>query len=38
VGDVPKAEATWPHALEAVTTAIAVAGKALPGLTALLGG
>lgn len=38
VGDVPKAEATWPHAREAVTTAIEVAGKALPGLTALLGG
>lgn len=38
VGDVPKAEATWPHAREAVTTAIAVAGKVLPGLAALLGG
>lgn len=38
VGDVPKAEATWPQAREAVTTAIAVAGKVLPGLAALLGG
>lgn len=39
VGDVHKAEATWPHAREAVTTAIAVAGKVLgPGLLALLGG
>lgn len=38
VGDVPKAEATWPHAREAVTTAIAVAGNVLPDLAALLGG
>jgi hypothetical protein len=38
VGDVPKAEATWPDARQAVTTAIAVAGKVLPDLTALLGG
>lgn len=38
VGDVPKAEATWPQAREAVTTAIAVAGKVLgPKLLALLG-
>ncbi|MHC1792031.1 hypothetical protein [Solidesulfovibrio sp.] len=36
--DVPKATATWPQAREAVTTAIEVAGKVLPGLTALLGG
>jgi hypothetical protein len=39
MGDVPKAETTWPQARDAVTTAIAVAGKVLgPGLTALLGG
>jgi len=38
VGDVPKATATWPQAREAVTTAIVVAGKVLPGVLALLGG
>jgi hypothetical protein len=33
VGDVPKAEATWPDARQAVTAAIEVAGKVLgPGL------
>lgn len=38
VGDVSKAEATWPDAWQAVTTAIEVAGKVLgPKLLALLG-
>jgi hypothetical protein len=38
VGDVPKAEATWPDAREAVSTVIQAAGKALgPQLLTLLG-